>query len=468
VPSPASAAPRAGPGVPLALARWREQHYRAPRYELAFRLRAGAGTVSGTLRLAVTLPRGPVDLILDWRGGPVHGVRVNGRTASHRHANQHLVISRRALKRGRNVLQLAFRAPVRAGGPLRRYRDAKDGAKYLYTLLVPADASALFPCFDQPGLKGRFRLALDLPEGWRAVANAPALEERAGRARFALTPPISTYLFAFAAGPFEIVKQNGESVRLFVRQSRLATARAAAPELLRLNRTAMNRFARFCGHPFPFPKYDLVLIPDFHYGGMEHAGATFLREDCILLRQPRSRAERRRRALLVLHETAHQWMGNLVTMRWFDDLWLKEGFANFLTYSALEPLLPECDGERAWAELTALGRRASVKRGAAALHVPLANLAAARSVYTDLVYCTAPAVLRAAEREFGAANFRHAVRAFVRRHAWGAADWHDLVHALERATGRDLRAWARKRILQPGALAAHAPATRAKGIQSKA
>jgi len=465
VPSPSSAAPRAGPGVPLALARWRERHYRAPRYELAFRLRPGARSVSGTLQLAVTIPRGPLDLVLDWRGGPVNGVRVNGRTASPLYKNQHLVIPRRALKRGRNLLQLAFSAPVRAGGPLRRYRDARDGAEYLYTLLVPADASALFPCFDQPGLKGRFRLKLDLPKNWRAVANAPALEERTGFARFAETPPISTYLFAFAAGPFRVVTRKSEPVRLFVRQSRLARARAVAPALLRLNRAAMDRFARDCGHPFPFPKYDLVLIPDFHYGGMEHAGATFLREDRVLLRQPRSRYWRRRRALLLLHETAHQWMGNLVTMRWFDDLWLKEGFANYLAYGALQALALEFDGERAWAELTSSGRRAAAKPGAPALHAPLDNLAAARSVYTEIVYRTAPAVLRHAEREFGAARFRRALRSFVRRHAWGAVDWRDLVRALERATGRDLRPWARRRILQPDALAQGVPPTRAMGIQ---
>jgi aminopeptidase N len=299
------------------------------------------------------------------------------------------------------------------------------------------------------------------------VANAPPLEERAGYARFAGTRPISTYLFAFAAGPFRVVARNGEPVRLFVRQSRLARARAVAPELLRLNRAALGRFARFCGHPFPFAKYDLVLIPDFHYGGMEHAGATFLREDRILLRHPRSPYWRRRRALLLLHETAHQWLGNLVTMRWFDDLWLKEGFANYLAYGALQALAPEFDGERAWAELAEAGRRAAAKPGAPALHVPLANLASARSVYTDMVYCAAPAMLRCAEREFGMASFRRSVQAFVRRHAWGAADWRDLVRALERGTGRDLAAWARSRILRPGALAGDAPGTRAMGIQSK-
>lgn len=455
-------------GVPRGLAKWRAKHNRDVRYGVRLTLAAGARKTEGTLRLTLSLPRRPVDVVLDWRGKAVRDLAVNGEPVQAAVRDEHLVIPRRSLQPGPNTVTLGFTAPIAASGaPILRYLDRSDGSEYLYTLLVPANASALFPCFDQPDLKARFQLELALPEGWRAVSNAPAQAEAPGRVRFRESKPVSTYLFAFAAGPFRVVTRKGEPVRLFVRQSRLASARAVAPGLLRLNRAAMDRFARYCGHPFPFPMYDLVLIPDFHYGGMEHAGATFLREDRVLLRRPGSRASRRRRALLVLHETAHQWMGNLVTMRWFDDLWLKEGFANYLAYGALQALAPEFDGELAWSELAETGHRAAAKPGAPALHVPLANLAEARSVYTDVVYCTAPVVLRRAEREFGAARFRQALRAFVRRHAWAAADWRDLVRAFERSTGRDLKAWARRRILRPGALAASAPATRTKGIQSK-
>lgn len=455
-------------GVALGLAKWRARHYRDIRYGIRLTLAEDARKAEGALCLTLRLPRYPVDLVLDWRGEAVREPAVNGEPVRAAVRDEHLVIPRRSLKPGLNSLALGFAAPIAASGtPILRYRDRSDGSEYLYTLLVPADASALFPCFDQPDLKARFTLELALPEGWRAVSNAPAQAEGPGRVRFRESEPISTYLFAFAAGPFRVVTRKGEPVRLFVRRSRLARARAVAPELLRLNRAAIGRFARICGHPFPFAKYDLVLIPDFHYGGMEHAGATFLREDRILLRRPGSPEARRRRALLVLHETAHQWMGNLVTMRWFDDLWLKEGFANYLAYGALQALAPEFDGERAWAELADAGRRAAAKPGAPALHAPLANLAAARSVYTDVVYCAAPVLLRCAEREFGAARFRQAVRAFVRRHAWAAADWRDLVRALERSTRRDLRSWARRVILRPGAIDARAPETRAKGIQSK-
>jgi catechol 2,3-dioxygenase-like lactoylglutathione lyase family enzyme len=223
--------PRLEPGVSQELARWRAQHYRDLRYALEVGLDLRRGRADGKLDLRVTLAR-RTDLVLDWRGAPVRGLRVNGKPATARQARQHLVIPRTALRQGENRVELQFRAPLAVSGQaLTLYRDREDGAGYVYTLLVPADASSLFPCFDQPDLKGRFTLRLRLPRNWRAVSNAPLLEEAPGRARFAETEPISTYLFAFAAGPFERLSQPDETVRLWVRRSQLERARAHAGEV---------------------------------------------------------------------------------------------------------------------------------------------------------------------------------------------------------------------------------------------
>lgn len=452
------------PGVPRALAEWRAKHYRDVRYELEFRLAPGAARIPGALTLTVKLPARPVDLVLDWRGAHPEGVEVNGAAARAKARAEHLVISRRLLKPGRNTVRLRFEAPVGASGTsVLRYRDGEDGAEYLYTLLVPADASALFPCFDQPDLKARFRLALELPEGWRAVSNAPVEEEAPGRVRFAETAPISTYLFAFAAGPFESVEEPGEQVRLFVRRSRAARAREHAAEVLRLNRGALDWFAGYFARPFPFPKYDLVLLPEFPYGGMEHAGATFLNEERVLFAAQPSTVDRLRRAQLLLHEASHQWFGNLVTMRWFDDLWLKEGFANFMAAKAIEALAPEFDAWTAFHALKTGAVRTDATRGTSAIRYPLANLADAKSAYGAIVYAKGPAVLRQAEFHLGEPVFRRAVRDFVRRHAFGAADWTDLVHAFERASGRRLAHWAHAWVERRGA-----PAVRARWTLDRA
>jgi aminopeptidase N len=453
--------PRLEPGVSLALAQWRAKVYRDVRYRLDLSVRAGADALEGHLEVAFSFRGEPVDLVLDWRGGDpakrVTDLRVNGAPASAaRFESEHLVVPGRSLKRGANTLSLAFSSPVSAaGGPVTRYADSTDGAEYWHTLFVPADASNVFPCFDQPDLKARFELTVTAPPGWRVIGNAPLQaserEVEVVRHHFAATEPISTYLFAFAAGPFEPVIEAGASskpgpVTLYARRSKAAQARAEAPAVLDLNRRAIAWFARYFARPFPFAKYDLVLVPELAYGGMEHAGATFLREESVLFPFQPAASDRLRRAQLVLHETAHQWFGDLVTMRWFDDLWLKEGFANFMAAKAAAELLrDELPGLDPWIAFNAVksaAYRTDATKGTTPIWQSMPNLASAKSAYGNIVYSKAPAVLRQAEHYIGETAFRHGVRHFLARHAFGAASWSDLVRALERASGEDLKAWA--------------------------
>jgi len=432
------------PGISRGLAQARAKQIRDLRYALQISLLEGSERLTGMADIRFRLATKAGAVVLDWRGRPVTEAHLDGRPTDVRHENGHLVLP--ALDAGKHSIRLAFEAPVAVSGTaVTRYKDREDGAEYLYTLLVPADTSSLFPCFDQPDLKARFTLELDLPAGWSAVSNS--LEE--SRGKFRTTEPISTYLFAFAAGPFEVLQEEG--VRLYVRRSRLAKASEHAKEVLRLNREATGYFEGYFAHPFPFPKYDLVLIPEFAYGGMEHAGATFLNEERVLFPAPPSALDLLRRAQLIFHETSHQWFGDLVTMRWFDDLWLKEGFANFMAAKATEALLPHFDAWTAFHALKTSAVRTDVTKGTTAIRYPLANLADAKSAYGAIVYSKGPAVLRQAEFYLGEAVFRQAVRAFVRGHAYGAADWHDLVRAFERASGKRLGPWAQAWVQRRGA-----------------
>ncbi|MGE5793339.1 MAG: M1 family aminopeptidase, partial [Bacteroidota bacterium] len=332
------------------------------------------------------------------------------------------------------------------------YRDREDGSAYVYSLFVPSDASTVFPCFDQPDLKARFTLALEVPRAWEAVSNAPAIQTTAGettkRVAFRATEPISTYLFAFATGPFEILDDREDGVapqpeaRMLVRKSRLKPAQGASREVFMLHRQAVDWFAAYFGFPFPFPKHDLVLVPEFPYGGMEHAGATFLREDSVLFPFEPAAADRLRRAQLLFHETSHQWFGDLVTMRWFDDLWLKEGFANLMAAKAAAAIVPEYPAWNAFHQLKVAAYRTDATQGTTPIWQRLPNLSAAKSAYGSIVYSKAPAVLRQAEFYLGADAFQRAVQGFVHTHAYGAADWSDLVRALEGASGRKLDGWA--------------------------
>jgi aminopeptidase N len=448
----AGAVPGLEPGVSRELAQWRAKTYRDVRYALAISITAGATKLVGTATIEVTLPRSAPDLVLDWRPSPgavrVGKLRVNGRPAKAKLEQEHLIVPARLLRAGRNRATLSFESPIAlSGSAVTRYVDREDGSEYVYTLFVPSDASSAFPCFDQPDLQARFSLELVLPRAWTAVGNAPIaatqdVSNSLRRFRFAATPPISTYLFAFAAGPFAELTESRGSTRLFVRKSQLARARTEAPEVLRLNRESVRWFERYFASRFPFPKYDLVLVPEFAYGGMEHAGATFLREDAVLFPSAPSETDILARAQLLFHETSHQWFGDSVTMRWFDDLWLKEGFANFMAAKAAEALLPAHSVWNAFHSLKTAAYRTDVTQGTTPIYRPLSNLSAAKSAYGNIVYAKAPAVLRQAEFYVGASVFRRAVRQFVKSHAYAAADWNDLVAALEHASGRTLKRWA--------------------------
>lgn len=452
-----AAAPALEPGVARALARWRAARYADVRYHLDVAIAAPVARLAGRLEIRVAVRGRPVALVLDWRpppGGTLGAVEANGAALGRpRVVREHLVIPARHVRSGENTVRLAFTAPIApAGTAVTLYRDRADGAEYVYSLLVPADASTVFPCFDQPDLKGRFALTLSLPAGWEAVSNAPAAEAvatgAARRVRFRATEPISPYLFAFAAGPFAALEERAEGVapqpaaRILVRRSRRARAQVEADDVFRLHRAALRFCADYFAFPFPFPKHDLVLVPEFPYGGMEHAGATFLREEAVLFPFEPAAADRLRRAQLVFHETAHQWFGDLVTMRWFDDLWLKEGFANLMAAKAAEAITPEHSAWNAFHQLKVAAYRTDATRGTTPIRQRLPNLSAAKSAYGSIVYGKAPAVLRQAEFYLGADVFRRAVQAFVRTHAYGAADWADLVRAFERASGRKLARWA--------------------------
>ena len=438
-----------GPGISHALARWRSAHYRDIRYVLSLELAPPFERVRGTLSLRVVVPeRGP-DLVLDWRpsdGAAAQDLSVNGALrGTPALVSDHIVVPHQALRQGENLIELRFESPIRvSGAAVTRFHDPEDGSDYLYSLVVPADASSLFPCFDQPDLKARFELSVTAPHGWRVIGNGPELGSQqlvdVQTTRFAATEPISTYLFAFAAGPFEEVRR-GET-RLFVRRSRLGRAQAEAETVLGLTRQALDYFQDYFACPFPFAKYDLVLIPDLAYSGMEHAGATFLREDSVLFPFDPALSDRLRRASLIFHETAHQWFGDLVTMRWFDDLWLKEGFANFMAAKATAALISERDAWNTFRALKTAAYRTDATHGTSPIRSPMANLAGAKSAYGSIVYSKAPAVLRQAEHYLGEETFRAAVRGFLADHAFDSADWNDLVGAFERASGRDLRDWA--------------------------
>lgn len=434
-------------GIPRGLAARRSANLRDVAYAIDAAIDAGARVLRGTVVIDVSLARRGA-VVLDSRpatGGGAEIVAIDGVPVDRAMRREdHLVVPAARMPAGRHRIECAFTAPITpAGTALTRYDDREDGSSYVYSMFVPADASTVFPCFDQPDLKARLTLVLTVPRGWRVVANAPLRSRRGGRHVFEPTPPLGTYLFAFAAGPFGATAARGRyGSKVYVRRSRMRHAARPMAETLALSDASLDWLERWTGHPLPFPKHDLVLVPEFQYGGMEHAGATFLRESAILLGPDASHAEHARRALLVAHENAHQWFGNLVTMRWFDDLWLKEGFASLCALAIVEAIAPGLEPRVGFVAQKAAACATDRTRGTRALVATVTNLLAAKNAYGTIVYQKGPAVLRMTERLLGASAFRRGVRRWLRTHAYGAADWRDLVAALAQASGRPLGRWA--------------------------
>ena len=449
------------PGVSHELAIARAARVSDLRYRLSFSIAANDTVLSGSEMVTFT-NAGSGDLAIDFRDGTLIAATLNSRPIATTLLNGHLTLPAAGLHQGSNQLHIDFKAnSAAAGKAITRYHDKDDGLDYLYTLFVPMDADMAFPCFDQPDLKARFTLTVDVPSGWTVIGNTTAHRSSGtvghSSVAFDETRPISTYLFAFAAGPFEALPgaAPGEPT-LYVRRSQLTRAKAEAPQVQQMAARGIRYLSDYFAQPFPFPKYDLVLIPGFPFGGMEHAGATFLNEDGVLFRTAPTATDYFRRNILVLHETCHQWFGDLVTMRWFDDLWLKEGFAQYMAYKALAELEPEqLPWKHFYEEIKPSAYGIDETQGTTPIFQDIPNLKDAKSAYGAIVYQKAPSVLKQLNFFLGEETFRDGLRLYLRDHAYANAQWSDLIGAFEAAGKadhhpRDVQAWARAWILQRG------------------
>jgi aminopeptidase N len=466
------------PGVPQTLAKWRAKHYSDVRYKLNLTLEKGAPALKGTIE--IVLQNSADRIVLDWRRirgsealSTVSNVSVNGAAAKFEEIGEHLVLTE-GVKTGENSIRLDFTSPIlTSGAAVTRYADKEDGGEYVYSLFVPSDASTAFPVFDQPDLKARFKLEVTSKTFDRVVSNAIGKTSDANtdtdKFTFAETEPISTYVFAFAAGDFVDFPENrpqnekGESIkdlamegtkenfRVFVRRSQAEKFKPHEKEFFRLTREAVKNLESYFDYKFPFSKYDTILIPEFPFGGMEHAGATFLREASVIFPSEPTANDYVSRANLIFHEAAHQWFGDTVTMKWFDDLWLKEGFAEFMAYKTLAVVLPEYNAWKAFYERNKpLAYLTDSTRGTTPIYQEIPNLSAAKSAYGNIVYRKAPSFLRQAEFFLGEKEFQTAVRAFLKKHRFANAEWTDLLREFEAASGQNLKDWGESWIKQRG------------------
>ena len=398
--------------------------------------------------------RHPVQLDFKAPTSHLRSLTVNGQPVALDHRDEHLVLPASALRLGHNVAEIRLTAGEQS---LNRNDD------YLYTLLVPDRARTVFPVFDQPDLKATFTLALTVPRLWQAVVNAPLVDSTEatldGRVpghktyTFATSDSISTYLFSFAVGKFSRLNrtENGRTMTLLHRETDPAKLQSSLGPIFRLHADALAFMEQYTGLPYPFQKFDFVAIPDFQYGGMEHVGAIDYKASTLFLDEGATQDQVLARANLVSHETAHMWFGDLVTMQWFNDVWMKEVFANFMADKVTQVAVKNSNYDLKFVidhypAAYGIDRTA----GANAIRQPLANLQDAGSLYGNIIYHKAPIMMRQLERLMGPEAFRDGLREYLRTYAHGNATWPDLINILDARTPADLHAWNQVWVNQPG------------------
>lgn len=439
------------PGIARTLATEREGRIADLRYELAFDIpESQAAPIAGSATLRFALGDRTTPLVLDFEPAATHtkAVRVNGVDAQWTAKNGHLVLSPDTLRDGTNEVVVSFTA---GDASLNRNPD------FLYTLFVPARAHLAFPCFDQPGLKGRYALQLTVPAAWQVVANGAETGRTSDgprtTVRFAETKPLPTYLFAFAAGKFSIetAVRDGRTFRMFHRETDAAKVARNRDAIFDLHARALAWLEQYTGIPYPWGKFDFVAVPAFQFGGMEHAGAILYNASSLLLEETATINQQLGRASVISHETAHMWFGDLVTMKWFDDVWMKEVFANFMASKIVNPSFPQVNHQLRFL-LSNYPSAYDVDRtaGANAIRQSLDNLNGAGSLYGAIIYQKAPIVMRNLEVLTGEDAFRDGLRTYLKTYSFANAAWPDLISILDARTPEDLAAWSHAWVEEAG------------------
>lgn len=436
--------PKTEKGVSLQLARERAATVSNINYELHFSIPEYIDMpVVGDAVIRFDYS-GSGDLQLDFQsaaGNLPKTISINGKTTKTQYENEHIIISRNHLLSVGNTV--AINGFVADDKTLNRHED------YLYTLFVPDRARSVFPCFDQPDMKARFTLTLTIPQGWKAISNAPMESESMVKAfskrkkvkpqmhtvcRYGTSDPLPTYLFSFTAGVFEsqtVVEDGYEIEGLYRRQT--AEKEAQLSTVFSEIAHSIKWLEQYTGIRQPFRKYGFVVLPGYQFGGMEHPGAIQLNELRIFLRNNPTDDEELSRLNLIAHETSHLWFGDLVTMKWFDDVWTKEVFANFMADKIARQQFPDINHKLSFIKTHyPLALATDRTSGTHPIQQPLENLNRAGLLYGNIIYHKAPIMMQKLEELIGEDALRRGLQAYLANHAYGNATWDDLIACFEK------------------------------------
>ena len=430
-------------GVSKQMAEYRSQSISNPKYDLSFSIPDSIyQPIQAQMKISLELNNISQPLILDFSAPPDYIKEVNTNdNMAFDISNGHIIIPAFVLKKGANKINIVFRAGETS---LNRNNE------FLYTLFVPDRASTAFPCFDQPNMKAKYTLTLELPQAWTAVSNAPGsrsmINSELGRKTiyFSQTKKLSTYLFSFVAGKFQQISQtiDGRKMTMYHREPDSLLVVRNVNEIFSLHAKALNWLENYTKIKYPFEKLDFIAIPFFQYGGMEHAGAIQYRANSLFLEENATQNQKLGRAGLISHETTHMWFGDYVTMNWFDDVWLKEVFAGFMADKIINPSFPDVNHDLKFL-LSHYSASYEVDRtsGANPIGQQLDNMKDAGTLYGGIIYNKAPIVMRHLENMMGADKLQLGLQEYLKQYAYSNATWDQLIQILSKQTAIDLDKW---------------------------
>jgi aminopeptidase N len=435
------------------------------RYRLELRIDPTQPRFSGVTTIQVTVREPTWHVVLNARGMSITraSARVSGveiaATATKRMSRggvepEELVMTfARPLPAGQALLEIAYDAPF-APDLAGLYRVREGDAWYAYTQFESTDARRAFPCFDEPGFKTPYEVVIAAPRSTMALANAPEKTSEAAPDamvfhRFEATPPLPSYLIAFAVGAFDVAEgqKTPFPIRVVATKDR---AKFAGPAL-EAAAALVAKLGDYFAIPYPFAKLDLVAVPDFAAGAMENPGLITFRDVLLLADPERSTTGLRQgQAAAIAHELAHQWFGNLVTMQWWDDLWLNEGFATWAETKMLDAWKPAFGASLGAIAEAGHVMDADALTNARAVRQPVRSRSDAMEAFDELTYEKGAAVLRMLESWLGAETFRRGVQQYLQQNAWKNARADDLFHALEYVSTEKVAPLANGFLDQPG------------------
>ncbi|GAA3757584.1 aminopeptidase N [Streptomyces tremellae] len=429
-------------------------------YEVALDLRSavGEGPAEGprtfrsvtTLRFACARPGAAT--FADLIAPSVTAVTLNGRSLDPAAVFDGARIALDGLAAQNTLVVDAQCAYSRTGEGMHRFVDPEDGEVYLYTQYEPADARRVCTTFEQPDLKAPYRFEVRAPEGWQVWNNGAGARGADGVWRFAETKPISSYITAVVAGPYHYVTDTyrrtlADGSELEIPLGAMCRKGLAkhfdADDIFLVTKQGLDFFHEHFDYPYPFGKYDQAFVPEYNLGAMENPGLVTFREEYVY-RGKVTQASYERRANVILHEMAHMWFGDLVTMRWWDDLWLKESFADFMgAFSMVEATrftngwITFANNRKAWAY------RADQLPSTHPITADIRDLEDAKLNFDGITYAKGASVLKQLVAYVGRDAFLEGARRYFKRHAYGNTELGDLLAVLEETSGRDMAGWAR-------------------------